>query len=179
MALRPTREDSLEQNLVVSERDLDIQGNATMGEWEADPFCRAASTFLRWTWMKGGVVMRKTLCAVPILMMLLCLALPAWGETPAAPVVPWLQSRDHCLASATPGSTTLPGVIPPPEFKTVVCGGCSDSVCRNHPPGYPCTASTGEPGTCTGFQDGNDYEYCPENTPRPSGYRCVCMTLSE
>jgi hypothetical protein len=115
--------------------------------------------------------MRKTLCAVPVLMSLLCLALPAWGKTPIAPPVPSLLAGALCPASSTPGSASLPDVIPAPVFKTGRCGNCSGT-CSGLNPGNSCPTENGQ-GQCFGLQVGSDILYCPGTTL----YQCVCFSF--
>jgi hypothetical protein len=121
--------------------------------------------------------MRKTLCAVPVLMMLLCLALPVWGESPSAPPVPSPLAGARPVSS-TSGSVVLPDVIPVPVFKTLrcngsgQCGGCSGS-CAGLDPGCSCLAENGQAGQCFGLQVGSDIPYCPRTTK----YQCACSTF--
>jgi hypothetical protein len=113
--------------------------------------------------------MRKALYAVPVLLCLLGLALPVWGETPSVPSSP---ARGFCPAAASSGLASLPDLIPAPELRTGTCGACMD--CFGSSPEDPCTTSNGEPGVCFGLKVGNTILYCP-NTQL---YRCVCLAIS-
>ncbi|HEX4966110.1 MAG TPA: hypothetical protein VF173_35195 [Thermoanaerobaculia bacterium] len=104
--------------------------------------------------------MRKALCAVPVLLSLICLTLPAWGETPAAPVATLLVAGARCPVSSLPGSASLQDVIPAPELKTVTCGNCS-GVCTGLSPGAACTTENNEAGFCLGFFVGTTRVNCP------------------
>lgn len=112
--------------------------------------------------------MRKTLCAVPVLLSLLCFALPAWGETPAVSVLPSSLTGGLCLASSTPGSTGLPDAIPAPVFKTgTVCGCVMTDPCFGLHLGDFCNGGQGQ---CFGLRVGNDILYCQDGT-----YQCACV----
>ena len=103
--------------------------------------------------------MRKLLCAVPVLLFVVCLALPAWGEPPA-PAVPLPVAGALCPVSSLPGSASLQDLIPAPKLKTVTCGDCS-GVCTGLSPGADCTTEENEPGYCLGFFVGTTRVNCP------------------
>jgi hypothetical protein len=118
--------------------------------------------------------MREKLSAIPVLLCLLGLALPAWGEIPSAPVVSLPLAGPLCPVSSTPGSAALPAFIPAPKFKSLYFCGCgADASCLNRHPGDSCN---GQPGFCAGLQDGNTVLGCP-GEPETS-IQCQCISES-
>jgi len=118
--------------------------------------------------------MRKTLCAVPVLLCLICLALPAWGEAPAAPASPSPVAGALCPAASLPGSASLQDLIPAPVLKTVTCGDCSGS-CTWLSPGATCTTANNEAGFCLGFYVGTNRVNCPGT----QFAKCTCTAYIE
>ena len=115
--------------------------------------------------------MRKSLYAFPVLLGLLGLVLPVWGETPAAPAVPSPLAGSSCLAAASSGIASLPDVVPAPELRTVTCGACLD--CFGSSPGGSCVDSSGSPGVCFGLRNGTNNLFCPGTHL----YQCVCLSF--
>src|SRR5882724_846028 len=109
--------------------------------------------------------MRTTLRLVPVLLSLLCLALPVWGEVPSTPP----SSGETCPSFAA----GLPALQPPPFLATTLgCGPCSDPGCYPGTPGVtPCDSPDG-PGTCFGLAVGGHPLICG------GGYQCVCLSMS-
>jgi len=103
--------------------------------------------------------MRKAFRTVPVLLILLGLALPVWGEVQPAPAV---SSAAVCSAPAA----ALPWLAPPPLFRTTGCGTCSDTPCNGLPLGATCATS----GTCIGIFVGGHPRTCSDG----SGYQCLC-----
>jgi hypothetical protein len=116
--------------------------------------------------------MRKVLSAIPILLCLLGLALPAWGESLGAPAAPSSPAGGFCSAAASSGLASLPDLIPSPELRTGTCGPCRD--CFGSSPNDSCIDSNGDLGTCFGLKEGNKPRLCP-GTPL---YECVCLAIS-
>jgi hypothetical protein len=108
-------------------------------------------------------VIRKTLSAVPVVLSLLGLAMPALGQAPTVPV----PAPKLCPAPAS--SPALPALQPPPFFKTTLCGFCSDPGCPGNPLGTPCGPGLG--GTCSGIFIKDHLQPCPGTTAP----LCTCL----
>jgi len=108
-------------------------------------------------------VIRKSLCAIPVILSLLGLAMPALGQPPSVPV----PAANLCPAPAS--SPALPNLQPPPFFKSTLCGFCSDPGCPSNPLGTPCGPSLA--GTCAGIVRNGLVQYCPGT----SDIMCTCL----
>jgi hypothetical protein len=115
--------------------------------------------------------MREKLSVVLVLLCLMGLALPVWGGSPSTPVSSPLLAGVLCPAVSTPGSATLPDLIPAPGFKTLYTCGCGDASCLNRHPGDSCN---GQPGWCAGLKDGSTILTCPGE---PADWiQCTCIS---